>query len=277
MTEKNDPASPPLAPVVAAAIIAIFLWIINFIYGLHLDKDERGLFGDMFGAVNSVFSGLAFIGVVYAIFLQRYEVSITKLEIEYTKNILSEQKEQLKRQNQEAKKESFESTYFQMLRLFIEMTNQIDLRQIRAGQQIITKGKDAFPFFVRQFKEIYNPSAKALYGGHDFDNSYKEFFRRYNTELGHYFRLLYNIVNYVDTSDVDNRHFYVKILRAQLSNAEVAILYYNGISPYGAIKFKPLIERYGLLKNLNDADILDEELKSRYQISAFGNPHKLHE
>jgi len=251
--------------------------MINLIYGLYLGKEERGIFGDMFGAVNSVFSGLAFIGVVYAIFLQRYEVSITKLEIEYTKSILSEQKEQLKLQNQETKKQSFESTYFQMLRLFIEMTGQIDLHKIMSGQQIITKGKDVFPFFVKQFKSIYNPPEKSLYGGHDFDESYKEFFRKYNTEIGHYFRFLYNIVNYVDKSDIDKRHFYVKILRAQLSNAEVAMLYYNGISPYGAIKLKPLIERYGLLKNLNDADILNDELKSRYHISAFGNPHKPHE
>jgi|CXWL01.1.fsa_nt_gi hypothetical protein len=34
---------------------------------------ERGQFGDMFGAANTLFSGLAFAGVVYTILLQRHE------------------------------------------------------------------------------------------------------------------------------------------------------------------------------------------------------------
>jgi hypothetical protein len=36
----------------------------------------RGLFGDMFGAVNALFSGLAFAGIIYAIVLQRKELSL---------------------------------------------------------------------------------------------------------------------------------------------------------------------------------------------------------
>ena len=39
---------------------------------------ERGQFGDIFGSINALFSGLAFSGLIYTIFLQREEIS--KLE-----------------------------------------------------------------------------------------------------------------------------------------------------------------------------------------------------
>ncbi len=274
MPERKETASAPLFPVVIALLFAAALWAGNLYYGLKLGLNERGLFGDMFGAVNSVFSGFAFVGVIYAIFLQRHEISIAKAEIAYTKTILDEQQKQLSLQNQETKKQAFESTYFQMVRLFTDITNQIDLQRVENMVPVVTRGKDVFPVFLGRLRKTYNPPAKALYGGHEFDSAYDAFYERHNTELGHYFRMLYNIVNFIDGADIENQKFYAKILRAQLSDAEVAILFYNGLSKHGIKKFKPLIERYGLLKNLNDRDVFASELRERYAESAFGNPDK---
>jgi hypothetical protein len=50
---------------------------------------ERGTFGDMFGAVNTLFSGLAFAGVIYAIFLQSQELELQRKELELTRTELS--------------------------------------------------------------------------------------------------------------------------------------------------------------------------------------------
>lgn len=49
--------------------------IVQVLLGLWITRQldswtDRGTFGDMFGAVNTLFSGLAFAGVIYAIFLQ---------------------------------------------------------------------------------------------------------------------------------------------------------------------------------------------------------------
>jgi hypothetical protein len=54
----------------------VSFWILNLTMALFLIKDwaERGQFGDMFGAVNALFSGLAFAGVIFAILLQRQEI-----------------------------------------------------------------------------------------------------------------------------------------------------------------------------------------------------------
>ena len=49
---------------------------------------DRGTFGDMFGAVNSLFSGLAFAGIIYAIFLQRKELELQRKELVLTREEL---------------------------------------------------------------------------------------------------------------------------------------------------------------------------------------------
>ncbi|MDR6554663.1 hypothetical protein [Paenibacillus qinlingensis] len=45
-------------------------------------EGKRGTFGDMFGAVNSLFSGLAFAGIIYTIYLQRKELTLQREEIQ---------------------------------------------------------------------------------------------------------------------------------------------------------------------------------------------------
>jgi len=41
-----------------------------------------GLFGDMFGALNALFAGLAFAGVIVAIFMQGEELSLQRQELQ---------------------------------------------------------------------------------------------------------------------------------------------------------------------------------------------------
>lgn len=46
---------------------------------------DRGTFGDMFGAINTLFSGLAFAGVIYAVFLQSKELNLQREELALTR------------------------------------------------------------------------------------------------------------------------------------------------------------------------------------------------
>ena len=47
--------------------------------------EERGQIGDMFGVVNAIYSGLAFAGLLGAIFLQRKELSLQREELRLTR------------------------------------------------------------------------------------------------------------------------------------------------------------------------------------------------
>lgn len=87
--------------VLPIAIIAIVL--IQCIYGLFIYSsfgtwDERGTFGDMFGAVNALFSGLAFAGIVFTIIIQLLSIDIQKKELEKTVDAQRKSELILKRQ-----------------------------------------------------------------------------------------------------------------------------------------------------------------------------------
>ncbi len=70
-------------------IIALFVAVplVQAIFGVILwlalpHAADRGLFGDMFGAMSALFSGLAFAGIVYTILLQRAEFSSNAAAVE---------------------------------------------------------------------------------------------------------------------------------------------------------------------------------------------------
>lgn len=83
---------------------------------------------------------------------------------------------------------------------------------------------------------------------------YDEIYDKYGNQLGHYFRALYHIISYVDDSDIGNKKMYIDIIQSQLSNSELYILFYNGISRYGKKRMYPLLEEYGILENVIYSD-----------------------
>lgn len=77
--------------------------------------------------------------------------------------------------------------------------------------------------------------------------------------LGHYFRHIYQIVCFVDgqkNMKPEEKYAYVKMLRAQLSDYEQILFYYNAISSMGRPWIEPshdglsLLTRYRMIKNL---------------------------
>ena len=80
--------------------------------------DQRGQFGDSFGVINALFSGLAFAGVICAILLQKKELELQRKELEETRAEIRGQKETLQKQN-------FESSFFQLLNMHGEIIHSI--------------------------------------------------------------------------------------------------------------------------------------------------------
>jgi hypothetical protein len=66
-------------------VLVIVLWLANLLGMVCLDFANRGTFGDMFGASNALFSGLAFAGIIYTIALQRKELELQRKELRETK------------------------------------------------------------------------------------------------------------------------------------------------------------------------------------------------
>lgn len=69
-------------------------------------------FGDSAGATNGLFSALAFAGVIYAIFLQKDELSLQRQELKNTRKEIAGQKREFQMQNKTLKHQRFENTFF---------------------------------------------------------------------------------------------------------------------------------------------------------------------
>ena len=71
--------------------LIILIWVLIGIipYKIFDNWTDRGTFGDMFGAINSLFSALAFGGIIYTIYLQKSELSLQRQELVETRKELA--------------------------------------------------------------------------------------------------------------------------------------------------------------------------------------------
>lgn len=102
MTDINkDKKGTNYTLLVVFSIIVVILYAGSWYYidSTYTGLDARGQFGDKFGAVNALFSGLAFAGLIFTIILQKNELALQRKELSLTHEELKGQKEQLEEQN----------------------------------------------------------------------------------------------------------------------------------------------------------------------------------
>lgn len=84
----------------AKALLEVF--VLQSLYGyavfyrLGPNKDTPGQFGDMFGGINALFTGLALAGVIYTILLQRHDLELQREELRLTREQLHASAESIK-------------------------------------------------------------------------------------------------------------------------------------------------------------------------------------
>lgn len=258
------------------ALLIIGLWITT--YFLLVNNEEKGPIGDMFGSVNALFSGLALAGIILTILLQRKELQLQRIELRDTRR-------EFETQNATLKIQRFENTFFNLLNLHNQIVDAIDYtnkknisKRLGISEYVdeIIQSRDVFQFrynsMVRELQE--SPSA--------YEEIYLRKYIEAQTDFGHYFRNLYRMIKLVDETDFfydstkvspdeifEIKYRYTSIIRSQLSDYELLWLYYNCLSKNGREKFKPLIERYTLFKNIPKELIAHESHIEMYDKMAF--------
>lgn len=229
----------------------------------------------MFGGLNALFSGFAFLGIIVTILMQRKELELQRRELGLTRKTLESQRKEMEAQNKTLKIQQFENTFFSLLRVHNDIVNSIDLIK-KDGQ--ITKGRDCFRTFLSRLKEDLSrnntdrksvESAMVEDGGKGWINIvYSGWWRSYRTEVGHYYRTLYNIIKFVDESDIGEKTIYTNIVRASMSDQEQALLFYYCLSDIGN-SFKDYTIKYALIKHVSDDLLENPNHKEFYDSSIF--------
>lgn len=242
-----------LAFLTYAVVLVWNIWPID-----EISVAKSGVFGDSFGVLNALFSGLAFGGLLITILYQREDLGETKKELKSTRA--------------EIKAQHLETILFHMLRLHQDVVASIDLeRQAKTGQRE-TRGRDCFTVLRNRLAYDYELEKQEAPNGDErarVTTAYNSLWKRSQSDLGHYFRGLYNVFKYLSEHDFNDKKQYGNIARAQLSDYELVILFYNCLSERGR-NFVQYAKEFAIFDNLDTRLLLDKDHVRFLDLEAFG-------
>ena len=266
--------------------LAVFtIWLLSWVLiDVFIADSDRGTFGDKFGAINALFSGLAFAGLIVTLLYQKEELKLQREELAQTREELKGQREEFEEQNKTMKRQRFENTFFNMLSLQQEIVANLTYDEVEHvidfGNPLNRDVKHTLYNGRSIFREMYLNLTVSIPGNHSYmgikraieANDYGIYsYISSTTRFDHYFRHLYRIYKYVDSTELieDNeRYDYACIVRSQLSDYELVMLFYSGLTA-GRDKFKPLIEKYSVLNNLRKELLAHNQDVAAYSTEAF--------
>ena len=273
--------------LIYAGLAVFAIWLLSWgLIDLCISEcDDRGTFGDKFGAVNALFSGLAFAGLIVTLLYQKEELKLQREELAQTREELKGQREEFEEQNKTMKRQRFENTFFNMLSLQQEIVANLSYDEVERVMDFSNPLKNNVKHTIYNgrtiFREMYLNLTVSILGNHSYKgikraieaNDYGVYsYISSTTRFDHYFRHLYRIFKYVDSTELieDNeRYDYACIVRSQLSDYELVMLFYNCLTSNGRAKFKPLIEKYAIFNNLREELLANAEHKELYAETAY--------
>lgn len=228
------------------------------------------------GILSGIFAGLAFLGVLYSL---RLQISSSK------------------QQKMTNELQRFENTLFNMLNMHQEVIKAIRCVSYEIIKQetndpnkgsiitttknkVIIEGKEAFEYLFRKqiiFAPNENVSWKGLQGSLKMKGIKEGYGGLSAYPLQTYFKHLYRIVKFIDDprkvflTDSDRYEYISDNVRSTLSSYELYWIYYHCLSNDGNVKFKPLVEKYSLLKNINTRGLVRSKDCEEYRIK--NNPN----
>lgn len=264
--------------------IKLFTWLVWIFVGLGGLVGAHGVYlylsggefklsslGDYIGGSVASLWSLAGLFLIYIAFLgQKLQLLNQQEELVLNREELQATRLEFEQQNETLRKQRFENTFFQLLKFHHDIVEAIDLRSVGGSQHSI--GRSAFEVMYLALKNIYNqhPTRLSLTPDQIIKFVYRDFFKKYQPFVGHYFRSLYNIVKFVHLSGIPDpdKKIYTNLIRAQLSSNELLLLFYNCLSDVGQ-KFHEWVEYYNLLKTAPTNELLDSSHKTFYPKTDF--------
>jgi len=237
---------------------------IGVYYYFDFDVTHMGPTGDWLAGSSSPFLSFATFLILLATFKQqRKELDIAKKDSEDQRTTTAIQR--------------FENTFFQMMNLHNEIIRSIQVvisnfkypvypayennGQDNYDREIFI-GRNALENLYLNYKSEYehNCNLHIDYRIEEIKETYENWYSDKEHHIGHYYRSLYHMYNLIHTSELDQKQYYAKLLRAQLSKSELLLLFYNSIAFSEDNKFIPLIREYNILKHINIDELICPEV-----------------
>lgn len=232
-------------------LLAITVVIIQISYYYVINENipslnNRGQFGDMFGALTALFSGFAFAGMITAIVLQTKELGYQREELEYTRQEITEQKEILRMQ-------SFNNSFYRLLDYYKENLHQIKIIDNKNDTSV--SGIEALRYLLsrfttsrRKYKKYFSVSNEEMLKVYEFHlcQGIQNILSHQARYIGTFKSLLYLVNNQLKTDT--EKDIYWKIIESQLTSIEIKYLFYQSLVDIDG-DFSKTINESEILKN----------------------------
>jgi hypothetical protein len=222
-------------------------------YSIGTNPAFWGAFGDYVGGIlNPIFGFITLLGLVITVGLQKQILDVQKQELAETKNELAKSAIALEIQNKTMLTQSFENIFFQMLS---KQTNLLD--------KLYFSGHAGLPSSsgIDAAINLAHAMTASMRKTPDHINAYEYLYKRDNVTLGPYFRNLFHTLKLIDESLVlseEEKLKYSSLARAQLTSAELTLIFYNCLTSYG-VGLRPYVIKYRLLKHIDPAQLYSSD------------------
>ena len=224
---------------VYVSFFVTMLWDVPF--GGVPEKLREGTFGDSFGTLNALFSGLAFSGVLITLLLQRKDLIESRAQVS----------------NQQ-----IESQFYNMLTLQQNIVASFDLR---SRDVVLYSGRDCFRSWYRFLDtEFRKKEPDGVHAAYDI------MWLKYQGDLSLYFRSLYSVFKFVSECGHPDSKKFGSVVRSFLSDFELVVLYYNCLSPQGG-GFKKYISEFKVFDNLDIEMLVSLSGFTEFEVQSYGD------
>ncbi|MFJ5480220.1 putative phage abortive infection protein [Pectobacterium carotovorum] len=249
--------------------ILIIVFVVSFAYkailfnfDIPIKTDVFGQLGDVIGGVTGSLWALAGVILFYAGLMeqrkdiitnrealqkqinaldnQREEIKLQREEYAMARKIYEEQRDVLKEQSKTSRTQQFESNFYSLIDIYTRIRNDILL----SSNNIMKEVNRNISVTGEKSRDIKD-NVELISG------KYSSFYYLNKDKISHYLKTIYRLYKVIDEQDdldEKKKYFYSKIIRSQLVDEELFLIYYNSRSEYGK-NFRQLILKYNILKH----------------------------
>lgn len=245
--------------LIVAAVLSVLVSAGFYVAGLmHFTPAQWAPFGDFIaGAAGVVLTSLSFLALLYTIHIQSTELGLSRQELTLTRQEMTLNREEvaksadaLSEQVKAVALQNFERTLFESLGFLSGMVEQFEYRSPmedhpRRGVQSF------FSMYHRLGHHTVNLGGLPGEGGDELGENQQlnQSLDQLSLMLAPYFRTLYNVYRFLDESPYADVVYYNRIIRAQIPDHAMVVLFYNSLTARGR-KFQRYISKFSILDNM---------------------------
>jgi len=246
-------------------VISVFCVYLAIVLSNQAKWNGLGEFGDSFGALTSLFTGLAFAGLVATLLLQ-------KEDLEETRN-------EFKLQNKTFERQRFEDSFYRLLALYKDNLRELSIDGKDGGR---IEGIDALRTMLEKFQLAWVVCSQQSFPETKVERDAYLYLlltcvRSKLSKHRRYLETISTILNFIyeECPEISDKARYCKILASQLTIYEVKYLFYQALDSQVDTELRKLmLQSDVIVRKISESNISKGHLKAFEHLWDLNIPHK---